>query len=195
MRESEPDSDKLFEKQPQFKKPRFLDNKKSSGREAGDALHKFLQFASFEKLEALEGIKGELVRVVKDSFLLSKQAELVDTAAVLKFAQSDIFKRLIASGNYQKEKRFLFNIAADKMFKGAENENILVQGVLDCYFIEKDGAVILDYKTDHLKSESEFIDRYALQLKLYKQALGQQNIKVKQLYIYSFYLGKTLAVD
>ena len=195
MRESEPDSDKLFEKQPQFKKPRFLDNRISSGREAGDALHKFLQFANFEKLETLEGIKDELVRLVKDSFLLSKQAELVDTAAVLKFAQSDIFKRLIASGNYQKEKRFLFNIAADKLFKGAENENILVQGVLDCFFLEKDGAVILDYKTDHLKSESEFIDRYALQLKLYKQALGQQNIKVKQLYIYSFYLGKTLAVD
>ena len=52
-------------------------------------------------------------------------------------------------------------------------ENVLVQGIIDAYFIEDEEIVLVDYKTDFVRrgEEQKLIDRYHVQLEDYAQAL------------------------
>ena len=72
----------------------------------------------------------------------------------------------------------------------------MVQGIIDMYFEEEDGLVIVDYKTDAVKTAEELVKRYKLQLDLYARALEQiTGKKVKEKWIYSFALGKEILLD
>ena len=75
-------------------------------------------------------------------------------------------------------------------------EPILLQGVLDCYY-EKNGRLfIVDYKTDRLKNSTDFIERYGVQLRLYRYALAQlTGKKADKLYVYSFYLNEVIEIS
>ncbi len=77
--------------------------------------------------------------------------------------------------------------------KGEEPETVLVQGIIDVYFEEPDGLVVLDYKTDRVKSEEELKEKYQGQLEYYARALEQITGKrVREKAIYSFTLGKEI---
>lgn len=71
-----------------------------------------------------------------------------------------------------------------------EEDLTLIQGIIDVFWIEKDGIVLLDYKTDRVQQAKELIDRYTTQLKLYADALERvfaaRKLKVKEILIYSF---------
>ena len=72
-----------------------------------------------------------------------------------------------------KEKPFYIYLSSKEIYKNETDENILVQGIIDLYYINKDGKVILvDYKTDYVGkgSENELIDKYRGQLEIYKKA-------------------------
>ena len=93
-----------------------------------------------------------------------------------------------------KEKPFYINIKANDIYSNNVDEEILVQGIIDLYYINKQNEVVLvDYKTDYIRTENELIEKYKEQLNLYKQALENAlNTKVKKTYIYSTYLGKAI---
>ena len=77
----------------------------------------------------------------------------------------------------------------------SKDDEILVQGVIDLYFEEDDGLVLVDYKTDNLNSKEEFLNRYKIQLDYYKKALEElTNKKVKKVIIYSFKLNEEIIV-
>lgn len=67
----------------------------------------------------------------------------------------------------------------------------MLQGIIDCFFYEDDGIVLVDYKTDRVKSEADIAkikDRYAPQLALYAAAIEQitgRKVKQKNLYLFS----------
>ena len=63
------------------------------------------------------------------------------------------------------------------------------------WFVEGDDIILLDYKTDHVRSADELVKRYKIQLDLYKRALeAATGKKVKEIYIYSFSLGQEVAL-
>ena len=71
----------------------------------------------------------------------------------------------------------------------------MIQGVIDLYFEEEDGLVLLDYKTDVVNEPQELVRRYATQLRYYRKALEAVTSKtVKESYIWSFRLGKLISV-
>lgn len=75
------------------------------------------------------------------------------------------------------------------------DETVLLQGVIDCYFEEPDGIVLLDYKTDRVSEEGTSVirDRYGLQMEYYARALEMlMGKKVKNKYIYLFHIDKVL---
>ena len=75
------------------------------------------------------------------------------------------------------------------------DEKILVQGIIDVYFEEPDGLVVLDYKTDKVRNAEELKEKYHAQLDYYAQALSRLTGKqVKEKIIYSFTLGEEIAV-
>lgn len=77
-----------------------------------------------------------------------------------------------------------------------EEDLTLIQGIIDVFWIEKDGIVLLDYKTDRVQQAKELIDRYETQLKLYADALERvfaaRKLKVKEILIYSFALEEII---
>ena len=77
------------------------------------------------------------------------------------------------------------------------DEKIRLQGIIDCFFEEEDGIVLLDYKTDYVEEEKvdEIIERYRAQLKYYKDALEKITEKrVKESYLYLFGIDKEVEV-
>lgn len=79
-----------------------------------------------------------------------------------------------------------------------EEDLTLIQGIIDVFWIEKDGIVLLDYKTDRVQQAKELIDRYETQLKLYADALERvfaaRKMKVKEILIYSFSLEQLITL-
>ena len=66
---------------------------------------------------------------------------------------------------------------------------------MDAYFEENDEIVLIDYKTDHVKTEEELVKRYKKQLEIYAESLEQMTgKKVKERILYSFCLGKEIFV-
>ena len=82
-----------------------------------------------------------------------------------------------------------------------EEDLTLIQGIIDVFWEEEDGIVVLDYKTDRVDTAKQLSDRYAAQLSLYGEALeriynsdGERNIRVKERILYSFRLGEGIPV-
>ena len=96
-----------------------------------------------------------------------------------------------------RERPFYINIPTKEVYNEDIDEEILVQGIIDLYYITNDEKIILvDYKTDRVKSEEELIEKYKVQLNIYKRAIEKSlNKKVDKVYIYSVYLGKEIEVE
>ena len=124
-------------------------------------------------------------------FITKKEADSINVNQILQFTKSNIWKDLKQAKQYYKEEPFYLN-------SEIEGENILVQGIIDLYYIDKDdNLVLLDYKTDFAKigDENKLIDKHKPQLMLYKEALENAlDRKVDKIYIYSTVLGKELEI-
>ena len=94
-------------------------------------------------------------------------------------------------GQLMREKPFMMGISAKELKDSfPEDEMILIQGIIDAWFMEGEDIILMDYKTDRVKEPEELIRRYKIQLDYYKRALeASTKKKVKEIYIYSFALG------
>ena len=188
----------------------MLDEKTVTAAEKGTATHVFMQFCSFENLKG--DIEKEIDRLVKKRFILPSHASIINRNAVKKFAESDIFKEINASTDVQREYRFNIKLPASEFTANEElkkmlaDEHVFVQGIIDCYFRDQNGDIILlDYKTDYVPSDIRgneelenrfFTERHSRQLKYYKEALKLLTGKnVKRTVIYSFSLAKTIEIQ
>ena len=87
-------------------------------------------------------------------------------------------------------------ISAREANMGDSDETVLIQGVIDAYIDTKDGIILVDYKTDNVKDADTLINRYKVQLELYKKSLEMSTGKnVSEIFIYSFALGKEIRLD
>ena len=101
------------------------------------------------------------------------------------------------NGKLYKEKPFVYGSNGKELFgdESSTDEMLLVQGIIDVFFEEDDGIVLLDYKTDRVDEDSQLVLRYEKQLQLYKAAIEKAyNIPVKEVLLYSFALEKTIGV-
>jgi len=118
---------------------------------------------------------------------------------ILQFAKSGIGRRLREADGKQRlwrEQPFVLGIDARELYPEEEDgELILVQGIIDAYFEEPDGLVVLDYKTDKIRRKEELVERYQEQLRYYAKALEQMTgKKVKEKIIYSFTLKEGIYI-
>ena len=124
-------------------------------------------------------------------------AELVDKNKVLSFLLSDLGTRMCRAaknGQLSLEQPFVLGISADRLNnRFPKEETVLIQGIIDAFFVEDGKIVLLDYKTDAVSSKQALIDRYELQLDYYREALEKiTGMKVEQKLIYSFALNETI---
>ena len=94
------------------------------------------------------------------------------------------------------EKSFYIKLPAKEIYQKKLDESVLVQGVIDLYYINSDDELVLvDFKTDYVENRDEesLINKYRTQLELYKNALEQATKrKVSRMYIYSTYMEKEI---
>jgi ATP-dependent helicase/nuclease subunit A len=126
----------------------------------------------------------------------------VSLMPISRFLGTPLAKRMTAAakrGKLFRESRFVMGVPAGEIGGDYHGEElILVQGMIDCWFEEEDGLVIVDYKSDRVapeNGEQELIRRYKVQLDYYRRALMQSTGKtVKECRIYSFALGRDFSV-
>ncbi len=191
LRQPEEDAETLLADTPRITPPRFAQKRRAN--EVGNALHQALQFCDFERLK--KDAPAELDRLVAQRFITAEQRAMIEEEKVKRFTNSTCFTDLLSADSYSKEERFLFPMKAAELFEGGGEEEILIQGVLDCYSVRGDTATVLDYKTDRVDSAEELIRRYRVQMELYAEALRRvKGLKVTRRIIYSFALGKEIEV-
>ena len=165
----------------------------------GTIVHLCMKKLDFSVDYDLQKIKQLIEDLRNNHIITEKEAESINPNIILNFTKSKIFKDLKEAKEYHKEEPFYINIPANEVMNVSAKENILVQGIIDLYFIDKnDKLVLLDYKTDFVKlgDEDLLIERHKPQLMLYKEALENGlNRKVDKVVIYSTSLGKEIIVE
>ena len=185
-----------------FEKPKFLQDEKSikiTPSQKGTAIHLCMSKLNVKENYDLQKIKDFISDLEINKFLSTKEAESIDPNQILNFTKSKIWIDLKQAQEVYKEKPFYINIPAKEIYENENlKSNILVQGIIDLYYVDKYGKIILlDYKTDYIQAgdEEKLIKRYKIQLDLYKRALEQAlGKKVEKTYIYSVCLGKEIEV-
>ena len=179
-------------------KPKFLnEEEKLTGAEKGTLMHLILQKLEIRKKGYTMNEISELIQKLYENNIITEiERNGINRNKILKFVQSNIYRDLIEAKEINREKPFYINIPAKEIFNKELEENVLVQGIIDLYYIDKnDKLVLVDYKTDYIEEgkEKELIVKYKKQLELYKRALESAlNRKVDKIFIYSVYLGKEL---
>ena len=175
-------------------RPSFMEGKgRLSGQEKGVATHFVLQHLDLDQVESIESIWEQIQWMIHKELIREEEGKAIDVNGLWKFFQSSIGKRMLQADYIYREVPFNLVKSAHQVLPNLENvqscnENILVQGVIDCYFQEGEEFVLIDYKTDYYHSETmkqKLVQKYSAQVQLYKEALEKiQGKKVKAAYLY-----------
>lgn len=185
------------------KRPAFLEEKKGlTPSEKGTAMHAVMQRLDFALSLTEEGIKEQIAKMIFKELITEKQAETIDINKIERFFKSYIGKRMLSSEHIKREVPFVMRLKASEVYKelkeeSYEDDSIMLQGAIDCYFEEDDGLVLMDYKTDYVtdKNVETVVSKYKNQLKYYSQALTKITGKeVKEQYLYLFYDGRIVKI-
>lgn len=171
----------------------------NQGALRGTAVHRVMECLDFKSLCDIDTkdhvavsafVKKSMDEMLKKGLITDDMYKLTRPKLIEQFISSDVAARMAQAdkrGDLYKEKPFVMDY-----------EGVLVQGIIDVFWLENDKIVLLDYKTDRVNAAKELIDRYSTQLKLYADALGRifstdgKSIQADERLIYSFRLQQTI---
>lgn len=182
----------------------------NQGALRGTAVHRVMECYSFS---SEMGVKEQIDEMLDEGKITDDMKRLVKLPLVEQFVASDIgarMKKAEQAGKLYREKPFVMGFTHEELARfgfGEMQEAVagedltLIQGIIDVFWEEDDGIVVLDYKTDRVDTAKQLSDRYAAQLALYGEALERiynesevRNIRVKERLLYSFRLGEVISV-
>ena len=171
-----------------WRSPSFLCHT-TDAKAYGNAIHAAMQYIRYENCSCPQAVRQEIDRLRQEGFLSSEQADMVDCEKIAAFFQTDLGRRLSAGMPCLRE--FKFSILDDGTHygEGLEEEQVLLQGVVDCALLEPDGITIIDFKTDRVSEKTlEMVaERYRSQIETYAHALARIfELPVKASYLYFF---------
>ena len=191
--------------------PAFMQEEQGmSGADRGSAYHRVMELLDFEKvLEAkaqtqeqnqdymIAELERQIALMVEKELLQKPWSEAVSVKKLVVFFKSSLAQRMAKAQHLQKLKKeqpFVLGIAADRVKpQFPHEEQVLIQGIIDAFFEEGDDLVLMDYKTDAVKTGEELVKRYHTQMEYYTEALERIiGKKVKERIIYSFALGEEI---
>lgn len=180
--------------------PKFLQKEaKLEGAGRGTAYHRFLELHNFMKKPGTEEVEAEIKKLLDSGKISKEMAEALWPSDLKYFFQTETARRMnkaALEGKLYKEQPFVLGVDVSEVYQEDESkELLLVQGIIDVYFEEEDGIVLLDYKTDYVQSAEELKEKYHSQLDYYAKALERMTQKrVKEKIIYSFKLREAVKV-
>lgn len=195
------------------------EQEKVSGAVRGNAFHRTMELLDFTYLFTESGLFTEcpnnyeeyrrgldknrlqnrleefLQRETVSLRLTEEYAKAVSLPKILNFLEQELAYRMWRAqeqGLLYREQPFVLGIDAKRLDPDLpEGEKVLIQGIIDVFFIEDGEIVLLDYKTDVIDSLEALWNRYNVQIQYYEEALTKlMKMPVKERILYSFYLEK-----
>ena len=180
------------------RKPQALQSEEDvlTGAQWGTLMHEAMQWLPLAQYTQASLTKELDALVTKGTFTEEERNLLSDTS-LYKFFSSNLGKRLINAKRIERELPFSMLFDGKRVYDTLEDgENLFLQGIIDTAFEEDGEWVLVDYKTDRVKSGEDLIKRYKIQMDLYKEALQRlTGMPVKACYIYSFRLHDAISID
>ncbi len=183
--------------------PSFISQEEETlqGAARGTAYHRVLELLDYSVIDSVEAVQAEIERMFAQGKIDEAMRASVRASQIYWFANSWLgqrMKKAYSAGKLWREQQFIMSIPAAEMdSRWGLEEQVLVQGIVDAFFEEADGLVLVDYKTDRVQKgqEEELLEKYRKQLWYYARVLERVYKKpVKEVQIYAFSLGKSLAV-
>ena len=179
-------------------RPAFLGKGGMTPAMRGTATHTFAQYCDFAA--AKQDLEAEIRRLCQIGKLTQEACEVLDRAALTAFLHSPLLTRMEKADFVCREQKFTVFLPAKEAIEkddpAFENEQVLLQGVIDCAFGENGDIVLVDYKTDRVRVPEELAARYKTQLSVYAYAAKQIfEAEVREAYLYSFTLGQAIRVN
>ena len=180
------------------RKPQALQSEEDvlTGAQWGTLMHEAMQWLPLAQYTQASLTK-ELDGLVTKGTFTEEERNLLSDTSLYKFFSSDLGKRLINAKRIERELPFSMLFEGKRVYDSLEDgENLFLQGIIDTAFEEDGEWVLVDYKTDRVKSGEDLIKRYKIQMDLYKEALQRlTGMPVKACYIYSFRLHDAIIID
>ncbi|MDR2514832.1 MAG: UvrD-helicase domain-containing protein [Christensenellaceae bacterium] len=186
-RQGERDAEYIHER------PRFL-RRGGAGMDAaekGSAVHAAMRLFN---LSALKGLTGEALRAniqAQLNGLASRQAidlaqlAAVDATRLCAFFEGELGRAVLKARAVYREQPFVLRL----------EEGRLAQGVIDLFFEDEEGVVLIDYKTDRRNLDEESVrGRHGPQLSLYAKALREAGLRLKRCCVYLFETGRAVEI-
>ena len=180
--------------------PAFMAEKQEEykGAARGTAYHRVMECLDYAETDTEEQLRAQLKRLLESQKMTEQEAECIRIRDIRRFVESRLGQRMKKAAmkkHLYREQPFVIQRNASMLDDGWKNETVLVQGIIDAYFMEEEEIVLVDYKTDRVKrgQEQKLIDLYHVQLEDYARALERMTGKrVKEKIIYSFTLQKEI---
>ncbi len=179
--------------------PAFMEGvqEENIGAKRGTAMHRVLECFDFTR--PFETLKEQLLELKEQHRIEEGLYDLVSLPSLKKFLAARLALRMQEAakrGKLYREKPFVMGKPASQVLEESGSEEmILIQGIIDVFFEEEDGIVLLDYKTDKVKTAGELADLYRAQLELYQEAIERAvGKKVKERLLYSFCLNEVVSL-
>ncbi|MDE7313714.1 MAG: helicase-exonuclease AddAB subunit AddA [Eubacterium sp.] len=201
LEEDTPAQEEWFAKERESLVPAFLRTQaeqENYGAMRGSAVHKVMEEVDFVRSansgDRTADIRMQMEHMLAEGRITEEMKELVHPRMLGRFLDSPLAARMAQAqerGELYKEQPFVMGIPASQVYEAGSGELVLIQGIVDVYWVEGGELVILDYKTDAVTKEEQLTKRYQAQLDLYGEALQKATgKKVKEKIIYSFSLHK-----
>lgn len=175
------------------------DKRAATPTQRGIATHLALQYMDFACTHSTKSIEREVQRLRAERFITDREAELVNVPAIEKLFASALGQRMRSAERVHREFRFSVLVDSAEIFPEAEGEKLLLQGVVDCCLEEKGKLVIIDYKTDNVRTQAQIDARaahYASQLRIYAMAMRRIfGMEVAECLLYFLSAGKMLSLS
>ena len=181
--------------------PDFIQEKEEvpGGTARGNAYHKFMELTAHEDLSNPELLRQRQQEIILQGRMTKEQIKLLDEKRLLHFYSSKLAERMrkaYRKGKLFREQPFMMARDISQIYPDrgyAQEEPILVQGIIDAFFEEEGKIILVDYKTDRVESLEKLAQRYKEQLMQYADALESlKNKEVSEQILYSFSLGSTV---
>lgn len=183
--------------------PRFIrEEDEVTGVFRGNAYHKFFELLDYGRVGNIGELRIQLDEYVADGRMSQEYAELINCNKFLNFVTTELGKNMSQAFNdshLYREQPFIMQVGADKVNPDyPSDEKVLIQGIIDAFYIKNDKVYIVDYKTDSVPAdtgEEILISRYRTQLELYAEAISKiTDMEVADCFIYSVALDKAISI-
>ncbi|WP_462408935.1 helicase-exonuclease AddAB subunit AddA [Neobacillus sp. Marseille-QA0830] len=171
-------------RKPILKRPKFMQEKSMSPTERGTAMHMVMQHVDLTQPVTEKSVSDQVHWMVANELLTDEQAGIINIPLIVQFFETELGKKFFKAKAVHREVPFTLSLPAHDVYPdwNEGDEQIFIQGIIDCILEDETGIILIDYKSDGItdrykggfeQAKSILEDRYKLQVNLYARAIEQ----------------------